>query len=88
MSEETAAYGQPDMINHPPHYISETGLESIDVIDAFTFDLVGKEATHTGKVLKYVMRWKHKDGLKDLKKAQWYLNRLIDHIENIEKENE
>lgn len=88
MSEEAVVYGQPDMVNHPPHYISETGLETIDVIDAFTFDLVGKEATHTANVIKYICRWKHKGGLRDLKKARWYLDRLITHVENLEKENE
>ena len=73
-----------DMVNHPDHYISETGLETIDVIEAFTFDLKGIEATDTGNVLKYMCRWKSKNGLEDLKKAQWYLNHLINHVE---KEN-
>lgn len=75
-----------DMVNHPSHYISETGLETIDVIEAFTFDLTGMEAVCTGNVLKYICRWKHKNGLQDLKKAQWYLERLITSIENLEKE--
>ena len=77
----------PDMVNHPSHYISETGLETIDVIEAFTFDLKGIEATDTGNIIKYISRWKHKNGLEDLKKAQWYLNHLIDHVEKIKKEN-
>ena len=42
------------MVSHPPHYQSETGLEVIDVIEAFTFDLRGIEATDTGNVLKYM----------------------------------
>ena len=77
-----------DMVNHPGHYISETGLETIDVIEAFTFDLKGIEATDTGNVLKYMCRWKSKNGLEDLKKAQWYLNHLINHVEKLEKEND
>ena len=77
-----------DMVNHPPHYVSETGLEAIDFIDAFTFDLKGYEATYTSNVLKYACRWKNKNGLQDLKKAQWYLNRLINRVELLEKENE
>ena len=32
------------MVSHPSHYQSETGLEVIDVIEAFTFDLKGIEA--------------------------------------------
>lgn len=77
-----------EMVHHPPHYISETGLETIDVIEAFTFDLKGMEAVCTANVLKYMCRWKDKNGLQDLKKAQWYLTRLIEKVENIEKENE
>ena len=76
-----------DNISHPRHYLSETGLEVIDVIEAFTFDLQGIEATDTGNILKYMCRWKKKNGVEDLKKAQWYLNHLIAHVEKIEKEN-
>lgn len=75
------------MVSHPPHYQSETGLEVIDVIEAFTFDLGGIEATDTGNILKYMCRWKHKNGLQDLKKAKWYLDHLINHVETLEKEN-
>lgn len=75
-------------VNSPDHYISETGLETIDVIEAFTFDLKGIEAVCTGNIIKYICRWKDKNGLEDLYKAQWYLNRLIKHVETIEKENE
>ena len=67
------------MVSHPPHYQSETGLEVIDVIEAFTSDLQGIEATDTGNVLKYMCRWKHKNGIQDLEKAKWYLDHLIDH---------
>lgn len=76
------------MVDHPPHYQSETGLEVIEVIEAFTFDLKGIEATDTGNILKYICRWKGKNGLQDLKKARWYLNHLIDHMEKLEKEND
>lgn len=72
---------KPDMVNHPPHYISESGIEVIDVIKAFTKDLKGFEATDTGNVIKYILRWKHKNGIEDLKKAQWYLNDLITELE-------
>lgn len=75
------------MVSHPSHYQSETGLEVIDVIEAFTFDLKGIEATDTGNVLKYMCRWKMKNGLQDLKNAQWYLTHLIDHVEKLEEEN-
>lgn len=76
------------MVSHPPHYQSETGLETIDVIEAFTSHLMGIEATDTGNILKYMCRWKGKNGLQDLKKARWYLDHLINHLEKLEKENE
>ena len=75
------------MVSHPPHYQSETGLEVIDVIEAFTFDLKGIEATDTGNIIKYICRWKGKNGLQDLEKAMWYLTHLINHVEKLEKEN-
>lgn len=76
-----------DMVNHPKHYISENGLETIDVIEAFTADLNGIEAVCTGNVIKYICRWKNKNGLQDLEKASWYLDKLIDHVFNKEEEN-
>lgn len=48
------------LVSHPEHYQSETGLEVIDVIEAFTFDLKGIEATDTGNIIKYACRWKKK----------------------------
>ena len=70
-----------DMVNHPSHYKAKNGMEVIDVIEAFTANLKGYEAVYTGKVIKYICRWKEKNGLEDLRKAQWYLNRLIKNIE-------
>ena len=73
-----------DFVNHPPHYMTNSGLEAIDVIEAFTDDLTGIEATDTGNVIKYILRWKHKNGLEDLKKAKWYLEHLIKKVEEKE----
>lgn len=73
-----------DNVNHPKHYISKNGIETIDVIQAFTEDLNGIEAIDTGNIVKYISRWKKKNGLEDLKKARWYLDHLIAHVE---KEN-
>lgn len=74
-----------DPVNHPGHHQSKSGLETIQVIEAFTEDCVGMEAVYTGNILKYVCRWKKKNGLEDLKKAQWYLNHLIDYVEKEKK---
>ena len=74
------------MVSHPDHYQSGKGLEVIDVIEAFTADLKGIEATDTGNVIKYILRWPHKNGLQDLEKAKWYLTHLIEHLKK--KEND
>lgn len=70
-----------DMVNHPAHYETKSGLETIDVIKAFTEDLNGIEAVCTANVIKYICRWKKKNGIEDLKKAEWYLKYLIKSIE-------
>lgn len=71
-----------DNVNHPDHYKSSSGLEAIDVIEAFTAELSGLEAVCTGNALKYLLRWKKKNGVEDLKKARWYLNRMIKNLES------
>ena len=68
------------MVSHPSHYQGANGMEVIDVIENFTCDLVGKEATNTGQIIKYILRWKKKNGLQDLEKTMWYLQRLIDSV--------
>lgn len=75
-----------ETVNHPSHYQSKAGLEVIDIIKAFTADLEGEEAFCTGNVIKYICRWKSKNGVEDLKKAKWYLDRLIKQVEENESE--
>ena len=72
---------KPEKVNHPSHYQSKSGLETIDVIEAFCDGLNGIEAFCTGNALKYLCRWKSKNGVEDLRKAEWYLQRLIRHME-------
>ena len=69
------------MVSHPDHYKSDAGLEVIDVIEAFTSELKGIEAADTANIIKYICRWKKKNGIQDLKKAMWYLQHLIDKVE-------
>ena len=75
-----------EKVNHPSHY-NQSKIECIEAIDAAIENLKGKEAFYTGNVIKYMWRWKDKNGTEDLQKAKWYLNRLIDKIENNEKNN-
>ena len=71
-----------NMVDHPKHYQTDNGIEAIDVMEAFTADLSGAEAVNTSNVIKYILRWKHKNGLEDLKKCRWYLDRLIKYVES------
>ena len=68
------------MVSHPSHYQSKSGLEVIDVIAAFTEGLEGIEAVDTGNAIKYICRWKDKNGIQDLEKAMWYIQHLIDRL--------
>ena len=68
------------MVSHPSHYQSKSGLEVIDVIEAFTEGLTGIEATDTGNIIKYACRWKDKNGIQDLEKILWYTQHLITHL--------
>ena len=68
-----------NVVNHPDHYQLGNGVETIDVIAAATSKLTGIEAFDTGNALKYLCRWKEKNGIQDLEKAVWYIQHLIDH---------
>ena len=69
-----------DNVEHPSHYC-RGGIECIDAIEAS----LGKDEFTgflRGNIIKYVWRYKDKNGLEDLKKAQWYLNKLIEVVKN------
>jgi hypothetical protein len=72
----TPAKPTNDPVNHPSHY-KTGGIECIDAIGSATEDLRGAEAFYVGNAIKYLWRWKKKNGVEDLKKAEWYLQRLI-----------
>jgi len=58
-------------VDHPAHYNQSDGIECIDVAENMNFNL--------GNVIKYVWRSGHKsNGMEDLEKARWYINREID----------
>ena len=66
---------QKETVDHPSHY--NQGIEVIDFIDSWDFNFT------VGNIIKYVSRHKHKENpLEDLKKAKWYLDRLIKKYEN------
>ena len=69
-----------DVVNKPVHY--QGRVECIEAIEAATAGLAGIEAVCTANVLKYAWRWKKKNGVQDLRKARWYLDRLISALES------
>ena len=75
-----------DKIN-PQHY-QRDGLECIDAIEAAVQNLSGAEAYATGSAIKYLWRWKEKGGKDDLNKAKWFIQDMIDDIEEIEHQED
>ena len=74
-----------DLVNHPPHY-NKGGMEVIEVIELVTGGKTGGKRTGDqgfvgyllGNILKYLLRFEHKGKpIEDLKKARWYLDKLI-----------
>ena len=73
-------FKEHDNVNSPAHY-NEFGIECIDAIEAATGE--GFEHYLQGNILKYLWRYRYKGKpLEDLHKAQWYLNYLIDIIDD------
>ncbi len=64
-----------DMVNSPPHY-NKYGVECIEAIQSATGE--GYEYYLQGNIIKYLWRYRYKNGVQDLEKAQWYLSRLLE----------
>lgn len=64
-----------EQVDHPPHYAHPSGVECIDVVEHFSFNL--------GNAIKYIWRAGSKPGVDaetDLAKAAWYINRELERI--------
>lgn len=71
-------FGKNDPVN-PNHY-SFGSIETIDYIeDKMTNEMI--QGYCVGNIIKYVSRYRHKNGKEDLQKAKWYLERLIKNME-------
>lgn len=70
-----------DVVNHPSHY-TKGSIECIDVIDSATIGKSGIEAVCVANIIKYLYRYEEKNGIEDVKKAKWYLNKLISELES------
>lgn len=68
-----------DNIN-PNHY-KQGRIECIDALESATFNKKGIEAICTANAIKYLWRYESKNGIEDVKKAKWYIEKLIETLE-------
>ena len=80
-----------DMVNKPKHYMlfEEEGIEVRDVIEKLVNKIPPVSRDYGGlfvadyvQMMQYLMRFMDKNGVEDLKKAKWYLDKLIDSYES------
>ena len=76
--EETEGYEPYDKVEKPMHYTAGS-IETIDYIQSVTEQLRGFEAVCIANAIKYISRQHLKNGAEDIKKAIWYLNRLVEY---------
>ena len=81
----TKIYKGSDNVNHPIHYMGK-----VEVIDYIEDNLTPEqfEGYLVGNVMKYMSRYQKKNGLEDLKKGSWYLNKLINTLESRQMKEE
>tara|TARA_B110000046_G_scaffold150447_1_gene158855 strand:- start:150 stop:440 length:291 start_codon:yes stop_codon:yes gene_type:complete len=70
-----------DMVNSPPHY--NQSIECIEAMAAMAngCEMPSHQAYCWQNIFKYLWRWPYKNGVEDLKKCRWYLDRLISELE-------
>lgn len=68
-----------DLVNQPPHY-NMGGIECVEAIKA-SMSAEEFQGYLKGNAIKYLWRYRHKNGVQDLQKANWYNNRLIEELQ-------
>lgn len=87
ITERTPITFEADAVNSPNHYV-QGGVEVIDIIRQAVKGAEGFEAACLANVIKYTMRYRHKNGAEDLRKSRVYLDWLIAEVEAQEKDGE
>ena len=77
---ETLTVHKIDNVNKPNHY-TQGKVECIDAIESAVINKSGVESVCVANVIKYLWRYESKNGLEDVRKARWYINRLIELLE-------
>lgn len=67
---------------NPDHYKNHTSLECIEAMEIVLGDL-GVTYFCVGNAWKYIWRWKNKNGVEDLKKAKWYIEKAWELIDGV-----
>ena len=67
-------------MGNTPNYYLKDGIECQVVIDVITSDCIGAESFYIGNIIKYLWRYKNKNCIDDLRKAQTYVENLIGYI--------
>jgi len=71
---EMAEASATDTINRPAHYAKQGDIECIDVLEQLAEDGHDFRILHA---MKYLWRYRHKGGHESLRKAVWYINRVL-----------
>jgi hypothetical protein len=77
------ALSDVDLVNNPPHYTAGS-IECLDGIESALGD-DGFQSYLRGNIIKYIWRLKHKGGVQDAEKAEFYLKRLIKSMKESNK---
>ena len=77
---KSTTFQAPDLVNQPPHY-NQGDIELVDYLRD-NLSPEGFRGYLEGNVKKYAHRFRHKGGVQDLEKSQWYLDRLIKELKN------
>lgn len=70
-----------DNVNKPKHY-NQGSIECIDAVESAIINKKGIEAVCVANIIKYLWRYENKNGIEDVMKADWYLQKLLQHLED------
>jgi len=77
MVREEVIYEKFTSDNVNPSHYKQGAIECIDALEAATADLKGIYAVCTANAIKYLWRWQAKNGVEDLEKSLWYIQKMI-----------
>ena len=73
-------FDEEEQVNSTSHY-NKGGIECIDAMFAATVNKPSNEAILVSNAIKYLWRYEAKNGIEDVKKAQWHINKLVEILD-------